>query len=542
MSVTNIAPSTDIGAVAAPGEAVRLPRPRFAAWRWLSLRAQLVIVFILVDLIAAVVAGGVVIMRARASTRVEIAASMNLAEALVAETIRVTHQQSPAAALAEAIPLRGRFMRHVRISVRNAADLPLLVGPPATSACSGEVGTGSPARTCATQESTAISDRIPERQRFNSIGNGGSADTDRAAPAWFTALIAPPPERRELPIIAEGQRAGSILITGEASDEVAEVWENTLALGAAGLAVNLAVIAVLYALFGHVLKPLTGLAHGLRDLERRNYRVRLARPGTPELGAIADRFHALAQALDALRAENNALNRRVITAQDDERRRTALELHDEVGPCLFGLKANATSIATLGASVSANDVADRARDMLAIVDHLQAINRSMLNRLRPMALGHVPLQEMLGALVHDRAREHPHIAFTHHVETLARSYGDTVDLTVYRCVQESLTNAIRHANARSIEVRVVDVAAAARLELTVRDDGYGIAAGMPQGFGLRGMQERVQALGGEFAIETSSGRGTCVRIVIPLPTRQDGAAAGAADGAAAFADYAGSAP
>src|ERR1700738_1337745 len=174
MSVTNIAAGTDIGAATSPGEALRLPRPRFAAWRWLSLRAQLLIVFIVVDLIAAGVAGGVVIMRARTSTRVEIAASMNLAEALVTETIRVTQQQSPAAALAEAVPLRGRFMRHVRISVRNAADLPLLVGPPATSACSGEVGTGSPTRTCATQESTAISDRIPDRQRFNSIGNGGS--------------------------------------------------------------------------------------------------------------------------------------------------------------------------------------------------------------------------------------------------------------------------------------------------------------------------------------------------------------------------------
>src|SRR6266700_3831261 len=331
MSVTNIASGPDIGHVASPGAALRLSRPRFAAWRWHSLRAQLLIVFILVDLIAAVVAGGVVILRARTSTRVEIAASMNLAEALVAETIRVTQQQSPAAALAEAIPLRGRFMRHVRISVRNAADLPLMVGPAATRACSGEVGTGSPTRTCATQEPT---------------------DADRAAPAWFTALIAPPTERRELPIIAEGQRAGSILITGEAADEVAEVWENTLALAAAGLAVNLAVIVLLYALFGHVLKPLTGLAHGLRDLERRNYRVRLARPATPELGAIADRFNALAQALDALRGENNALNRRVITAQDDERRRTALELHDEVGPCLFGLKANAASIAALGADAT----------------------------------------------------------------------------------------------------------------------------------------------------------------------------------------------
>jgi two-component system sensor histidine kinase UhpB len=177
-------------------------------------------------------------------------------------------------------------------------------------------------------------------------------------------------------------------------------------------------------------------------------------------------------------------------------------------------------------------VAERVRDLTAIIDHLQGINRGMLNRLRPMALGHVPLADIVAELVRDRAREHPHIVFTHDVAALGRSYDDTVDLTVYRCVQESLTNAIRHANAKKIEVRVAidggrtsgDAAAggapavpASSLELTVRDDGSGIAAGRPPGFGLRGMQERVQALGGEFAIETGNGYGTCVRIVIPLP-------------------------
>ena len=65
------------------------------------------------------------------------------------------------------------------------------------------------------------------------------------------------------------------------------------------------------------------------------------------------------------------------------------------------------------------------------------------------------------------------------------------------------------------------------LELTVSDDGLGMAAGQPPGFGLRGMQERVQALGGEFAIETGDS-GTCVRIVIPLPPRLAACTAGIA--------------
>src|SRR5215470_1102275 len=62
------------------------------------------------------------------------------------------------------------------------------------------------------------------------------------------------------------------------------------------------------------------------------------------------------------------------------------------------------------------------------------------------------------------------------------------------------------------------------LELTVRDDGFGIATGQTQGFGLRGMQERVQALGGDFTVETERGLGTCVRIVIPLPSPSNGSA------------------
>src|SRR5205823_556568 len=134
-------------------------------------------------------------------------------------------------------------------------------------------------------------------------------------------------------------------------DEIAEAWDNAVALGMVALVVNAALIALLYLLFGRVLDPLVGIARALADLEQRNYRVRLPRPQTLELAAITDRVNALAGALDRLRAENEALNHRLITAQDDERRRTALELHDEVGPSLFGLKANAASISAAAAGL-----------------------------------------------------------------------------------------------------------------------------------------------------------------------------------------------
>src|SRR5262249_36543416 len=143
------------------------------------------------------------------------------------------------------------------------------------------------------------------------------ATQDARAPAWFAALIAPLIASRDVPVIVNGQRIGTVEIVAEPRDEIAEAWGNTVALGTVGLLVNVAVIAMLYFLFGRVLGPLTGVAGGLADLERRNYRVRLPRPQPQELAAITDRFNALAQALDAARAENEALNRRLITAQDD---------------------------------------------------------------------------------------------------------------------------------------------------------------------------------------------------------------------------------
>jgi len=309
------------------------------------------------------------------------------------------------------------------------------------------------------------------------------------------------------------------------------VCGNTVALAAVALSVNVAVIGILYVLFGRVLDPLTGVARGLADLEQRNYRVRLPRPQAQELAAITDRFNALAQALEAARAENEKLHHRLITAQDDERRRTALELHDEVGPNLFGLKAHAASIATVAAKLedqAARKVTDRVRDMLAIIQQLQTINRSMLNRLRPMALGHVPLREILCELVGDRARQHPQIDFSIRADNLSRSYGDSVDLTIYRCVQESLTNIVRHAQAKhaTIELRESTSEAnasangASQLALTVRDDGCGIDPKGAPGFGLRGMQERAQALGGSCKVDSASGCGTSVRIVIPLRERR----------------------
>jgi two-component system, NarL family, sensor histidine kinase UhpB len=446
-------------------------------WRGRSLRAQLLMIFVLIDVAGLVLGGGIAVVRARAQTRVEMAASIHLAEALVGDAAALAHQQLPAEQFLANLPLQLRSIRHVRIAVKDEAGVPIRGTPSADI----------------------------------SAGRGG-------APRWFAQLVAPAVDVRNVPVVINGGKVGEVEIVGEPGDEIAEFWQNAAAMAGTIVLLNVAMLAILYVLFGRVLGPLSALAGGLSDLKRHSYDVRMPNPQARELAAITEHFNALAGALEAARAENLALNRQLITAQDDERRRTALELHDEVGPCLFGLKANASSIASAAAALPEADrqaIAARLRDTVAIVDHLQAINRSMLERLRPMALGHVPLNDMLGELVREQERRHAHISFRFSAADIERSYGDSIDLTLYRCLQESLTNAVRHAQARQVTI-ALGAEAERMLVLSVRDDGCGIHPGKVAGFGLRGMRERVEGLGGRYTIDSEPGNGTCVRVTLPL--------------------------
>jgi two-component system, NarL family, sensor histidine kinase UhpB len=450
-------------------------------WARRSIRIQLLLVFVLIDIVALFVTGSFAIVRTREQTRTEIAASMHLAELLVGDVVAPMRQELPAEQFLAALPAQLQLIRHVRIAVKDAAGTPV----------QRSAGTRSP--------------------------DAPDAEPPTTAPAWFTALVAQPIQTHVVPVTISGRTVGEVEISGEPADEIAESWQNVVAIGSIGILLNLAMIALLYIVFGRVLDPLIALADGLSELEHESYHVRLPSPEARELAVIANHFNALAQALATARAENLELSRRLITAQDDERRRTALELHDEVGPCLFGLKANMASIAGAIAGLSAEaalKLSDRLRDIGGIIDHLQAINRSMLERLRPMALGHVPFRELLERLVHECARQHMETSFVFTASVLKQSYGDPIDLTIYRCIQESLTNAIRHAGAQHVTVELADTAT--RLELSVRDDGGGMDISTEAGFGIRGMRERVEGLGGRCRVESAKGGGTCIAVTLPL--------------------------
>ena len=467
----------------APGSASR--PPRWAGW---STRTRLVLVVLVIDAIAALVSCGVIILNARSAVQVEMHATLATVEPLVADTIQTLRTPSPESLL-HTLDLRFQALRHVRVAVLDA-----------------------------------------EGRRVGFAPSDTRRDT-REAPHWFARSIAPERQHQEVPIAVRGTRVGTAVITTEPLDEIDEIWGYARSLSLASLLLNLAVVGALYLAFGRVLKPLAGLAEGLTQLERHDYTARLDPPTSRELATITERFNKVAGALSEARAANGRLNRQLLTAQDDERRRTALELHDEFGPCLFALEANAASVTRLAQGAAEPDrikLAARAGDIAAIVGQVQTLNRDLLNRLRPHALGEVPLSDCLNLLLRDFGRRHPGTVFTGRFEHLDGGYGDVIDLTVFRCIQESMTNAVRHGGARRVEAEAreerhppgADGPGGGMLHIRVRDDGGGLPADHRIGLGLSGMSERVEALDGRFAIDNVA-PGTVVRIAIPIDTRTD---------------------
>jgi two-component system sensor histidine kinase UhpB len=330
--------------------------------------------------------------------------------------------------------------------------------------------------------------------------------------------------RRDTPVVSGNRHVGTIVVVGQAADEIVEIWQDVSDLALLALVLNAAVLGVLYIALGRVLHPLTSLAAGLRQLQDGHFRHRLPRPAGRELADVARRFNALADSLAATRTDNARLNRKLVTVQDDERRQIAMELHDELGPCLFGVKANVASIDRLARELPdhvAKRVKERVSSIVAITDRMQAANRNLLGKLRPMALGHVALADAVAGLATDFEGADPDRCFALQVGRLAYSYGACIDLTVYRCLQEGLTNAARHAGAGTISATVGEQRSAGdsgtvTLQLSVCDDGRGLAPGTVPGMGWTGMEERVRALGGSLSVTSGPDRGTRLDVVIPL--------------------------
>lgn len=356
--------------------------------------------------------------------------------------------------------------------------------------------------------------------RTGTVHVPGPARTDEeAAPDWFRRLLAQPEKEITLPIQIGTDTYGKVVIRSDPDDEIDEVWQDVRTLALFGGIAYLATLLGLWIVSRLTLRPLARMAEVVERLGAGDYSARIGPVTVPDLSRLAARFDDLAGALQRTIAEKDELNRRLVSVADEERKAIARELHDEFGPCLFGLKVEARSILEADTSPA---TAASARSILDITDQIQRTNQALLSQLRPMELGQLPLSRALEGLADTMSGLGPDIDWTIDIDQTLDRYDETSEITVYRVAQEALTNALRHAGAHRIEF----VARRAphrpgTAEIVVSDDGRGMAPATPPGNGLRGMRERIESVGGRLAIGPSPEGGVRVVAEIPLLALQE---------------------
>lgn len=222
------------------------------------------------------------------------------------------------------------------------------------------------------------------------------------------------------------------------------------------------------------------------------------------------------------------LSQQLVATQEEERKNLSRELHDHVGQMLTALRMELGRIDRLrqgsgepgrpGQGAAPSGVAAAVAESRQLVDNIVRTVRDLALGLRPSMLDDFGLQPALEWHVRDVARRSG-------VPVMLRMEGDFERLTephrtcVYRAVQEALTNCVKHARARRIDVTVSD--SSRELIVTIKDDGVGIdPAKRAGGLGLRGIEERVRELRGTTRIRSDAGGGTSVTIRMPLPVHE----------------------
>jgi two-component system, NarL family, sensor histidine kinase UhpB len=278
-------------------------------------------------------------------------------------------------------------------------------------------------------------------------------------------------------------------------------------------------------LVDRALAPFPVIAKGLERVQRGELSFRLPPLPGAEARSIGAAFNRMAQSVeDNVQAERRAreaqarleerreMAKLVEQRVDEERRLIAHELHDEFGQSVTAIRSLALVIANQAKEPAMGDTARLISNEAA---RLYDAMHGLIPRLMPPELDTLSLAETLEGLVRDWQRRFPTVALSLR-HTLAGDLGPSVTLAIYRVVQEGLINALRHAQASHVNINVESDAE--RIVVSVTDDGVGLPQewARPGHFGLRGLSERVEHLGGVFKVRNREPRGASLNAEIPL--------------------------
>ncbi|ABE49082.1 signal transduction histidine kinase, glucose-6-phosphate specific [Methylobacillus flagellatus KT] len=314
-------------------------------------------------------------------------------------------------------------------------------------------------------------------------------------------------------IFVSGRMIGELVVTPDPSYEIQEVLGDVMGLLLLVAIFFVAVNALVYWAVGRAMRPVDSVMTALNELERGNLKARLPDFELPELAGISRKFNAMAETLETSIQNNHKLTQQLIRLQEDERKNLARDLHDEIGQYLTAVHVDASAILN---AKSIENAKESAKAISAVARQMMDIVHDMLQRLRPSGLDAFGLSTALKDLVSTWKQRNQQVDV--HVDIPGRLddiRDETTAIAVYRIVQECLTNVTRHSNASRVDIRIT--IEKTMLNITVEDNGRGFnTAQLPSGFGLAGMRERVEGLGGRFSLDSALAAGTRVNVELPL--------------------------
>jgi two-component system sensor histidine kinase UhpB len=351
---------------------------------------------------------------------------------------------------------------------------------------------------------------------------------DGDAPAWL-ARLGRPSQSVEVPVVVNGHDFGTLVLAPRLSDEADEIWDSIVSFSFGGAAIAVAAVLLMSVMIAYLLRPIKSVGDALMVLEAGRYDVVVPEKGPPEISDICRKLNRLAATLEHTIAENRRLAQRIIFVQDEERKDLARELHDELGPYLFAIRA----------AVSAHKgelqrgASDKEKLLLTCdtlverIETIQRMNRGVLQKLRPMGLEQYGLKATLTSLLSILRESHAQVQINLAVDDDLAPRDETSNLTIYRLVQEGLTNAFRHSDATVVDVTIGAALMAeappamksrgpAVIHVIVADNGRGFPDGVKPSYGIAGMSERVWATGGEMRLTSRPGSGVTLDAWIPV--------------------------
>ena len=350
----------------------------------------------------------------------------------------------------------------------------------------------------------------------------------RDAPQWYARLVAPPLKSRDI-VLPHGR----VVVRPDPSRAILDGWDDFVPLLFTLLVGALVANGLAHWLVGRALRPFQQLSGGLRAIALGDYANRLpALPGREARG-LGEAFNSMAQSVQdgmlarekaraatVALAENRELTQVIQTRIEEVRRQIARELHDDLGQQLTAIKSLGFAISHRAQGQDVR-IAESARMVVECADAMYESVHQMVGQLRPPALDRFGLADALQDLVEQAGTQHPGVHIQLQIDGALDAVHGELATALYRIAQESLTNALRHAQAQliSLHVRMQPQ----QITLEVCDDGRGLHPDweLRGHFGVIGMRERAQGLGGSFAMEPIATGGVRMRASLPLPPDTD---------------------